>query len=58
MANAEYKALCQTIMAKALGGECWAVALVVRNVFARQVGGEDAQLDLLEELHARTDPTA
>lgn len=50
IANAEYEALCQTIMAKALNGERWAVELVVRYVFARDADGEDALRTLLEEV--------
>ena len=54
IANAEFEALCQTIMAKALGGERWAVELVVRHVFARHADGEDALRTLLEEIRERT----
>ena len=54
IANAEHEALCQTIMAKALEGERWAVELVVRYVFARHGDGEDALRVLLEELRERT----
>lgn len=53
IANAEYEALCQTIMAKALNGERWAVELVVRYVFARDADGEDGLRTLLEEVRER-----
>jgi len=53
MANAESEALCQMIMTKALGGERWAVELVMRNVFARHADGEDALKTLLEEIRER-----
>ena len=54
VANAECEALCQTIMAKALDGERWAVELVVRYVFARHDDGQDALRVLLEEIRDRT----
>ena len=41
------------IMTKALGGERWAVELVMRNVFARHADGEDALKTLLEEIRER-----
>jgi len=53
IANAEYEALCQTIMAKALDGERWAVELVVRYVFARDAEGEDGRRTLLEAVRER-----
>ena len=54
IANAEYEALCQTIMTKALDGERWAVELLVRHVFARHDDGQDALRVLLEEIRERT----
>ena len=54
LANADHDALCQTIMAKALDGERWAVELVVRYVFAREDDGDDALWTILEELCERT----
>ena len=42
IANAEYEALCQTIMTEALDGERWAEELLVRHVFARHDDGQDA----------------
>ena len=53
-ANAECESLCQTIMAKARSGERWAVELVVRNVFARHIDGEDTLQTLLAEIRERT----
>lgn len=53
-ANAECESLCETIMTKARAGERWAVELVVRNVFARPVEGEDTFQTLLEDIRERT----
>jgi hypothetical protein len=54
VANAEYEALCQMIMAKALDGERWAVELLMRYVYARHDDGRDALHDLLDEVRERT----
>ena len=58
LADAHLEQLCQTVLDRALTGECWAMELVIRYAYERdQTGRNDTLLDLLQELRTRISPS-